>query len=187
MPRPARFTVDELLDAAAALLAADGPAAVTMSAVARAAGAPSGSMYHRFPTRPRCVANCGSAPRSGSTPGSRPHWRHRQTRRQRCVAAARYTVQWCREHPVEAQVLLTGADALGAADWPDELTSRRKRLHRALRRALAGLTADQDRVNAAVVDIPYAVVRRHLIAGQAIPASADAIVEQTARGHLIPA
>ena len=56
MPRPARFTLDELLDAAAALLAADGPSAVTMSAVARAAHAPSGSMYHRFPTR---AALCG--------------------------------------------------------------------------------------------------------------------------------
>src|SRR5258705_11938151 len=56
MPRPALFTVDELLDAAAALLAADGPAAVTMSAVARAANAPSGSMYHRFPAP---AALCG--------------------------------------------------------------------------------------------------------------------------------
>ena len=56
MPRPARFTRDELLDAAAALLAADGPSAVAMSVVARAVGAPSGSMYHRFPTR---AALCG--------------------------------------------------------------------------------------------------------------------------------
>ena len=105
---------------------------------------------------------------------------------ERCVAAARFTVQWCRDHPVEAQVLLTGADALGAADWPDELTGRRERLHRALRRNLARLTADPDRINAAVIDIPYAVVRRHLIAGRSIPASADAIVEQCARA-LIPA
>ena len=83
-------------------------------------------------------------------------------------------------------MLLTGADALGAADWPDDLTSRRKRLHRSLRRTLAGMPADLDRVNAAVVDIPYAVVRRHLAARQAIPASADVIVEQCAR-TLIPA
>lgn len=186
MPRPALFTLDGLLDAAAALLAADGPSAVTMSAVARAAGAPSGSMYHRFPTR---AALCGEL------------WLRTEERFHagvtaalatladppgRCVAAARFTVQWCRDHPVEAQVLLVGADALGAADWPDELTSRRKRLHRALRRTLAGLTADQDRVNAAVIDIPYAVVRRHLIAGQAIPASADAIVEECARALIPP-
>jgi hypothetical protein len=94
-------------------------------------------------------------------------------------------VQWCRDHPIEAQVLLTGAEALGAADWPDELARRRRRLHRALRRMLAGMPADLDRVNAAVIDIPYAVVRRHLMARQAIPASADAIVEQCARA-LIP-
>jgi AcrR family transcriptional regulator len=186
MPRPALFTVDELLDAAAALLAANGPSAVTMSAVARAAHAPSGSMYHRFPTR---AALCGEL------------WLRTEARfhagvtvalstsadpRERCVAAARFTVQWCRDHPVEAQVLLTGAHALGAADWPHELTSRRRRLHRALRRTLAGMPADVDRVNAAVIDIPYAVVRRHLIARQAIPPSADAIVEQCARTLISP-
>jgi AcrR family transcriptional regulator len=185
MPRPTLFTLDALLDAAAALLASDGPPAVTMSAVARATGAPSGSMYHRFPTR---AALCGEL------------WLRTEERfhagfiaasavstdpQERCVAAARFTVQWCREHPVEAQVLLAGADALGAADWPAELTSRRKRLHRTLRRNLGGLGADQDRVNAAVIDIPYAVVRRHLIAGQRIPASAEAIVEQCALA-LIP-
>ena len=185
MPRPPRFTIDELLDAAAALLAAGGPSAVTMSAVARAAGAPSGSMYHRFPTRAalcgelwlrteeRFHAGLGAALATSEEP---------QTR---CIAAARFTVQWCRDHPVQAQVLLTGADALGAADWPDELRSRRKRLHRGLRRSLAGMPADSARVNAAVIDIPYAVVRRHLIARQAVPASADAIVEQCARA-LIP-
>src|SRR3954470_5176231 len=102
MPRPARFTLDELLDAAAALLAAEGPSAVTMSAVARAARAPSGSMYHRFPTR---AAMCGEL------------WLRTEERfhagfmaalsahgdpQDRCVAAARFTVQWCRDRPVEA-------------------------------------------------------------------------------------
>jgi AcrR family transcriptional regulator len=186
MPRPALFTIDELLDAAATLLAADGPAAVTMSAVARAVGAPSGSMYHRFPTRAALCGELWTRTEERFHAGVTAALATSEDPQARCVAAARYTVQWCREHPVEAQVLLTGADALGAADWPDALTSRRKRLHRALRRTLAGLAADQDRVNAAVIDIPYAVVRRHLITGQAIPASADAIVEQCARA-LIPA
>ena len=74
---------------------------------------------------------------------------------------------------------------MGAADWPVELTRRRKRLHRALHAALADVSADADRVNAALIDIPYAVVRRHLIARHAIPASADPIVEDCARA-LIP-
>lgn len=56
MPRPPRFDADELLDAAVLLAAAGGPAAVTMSAVAQTVGAPSGSVYHRFPGRPALLA-----------------------------------------------------------------------------------------------------------------------------------
>jgi AcrR family transcriptional regulator len=180
VPRPARYSVDELLDAAADLLAADGPVAVTMSAVARAVGAPSGSMYHRFPTR---AALCGEL------------WTRTEERFQRgfaealgtsddatarCVAGARFTVQWCRERPAEAQVLLTGADALCRADWPAPLKARRDRVRNATRRLLAGLDADADRVHAAVVDVPYAVVRRHLVARQTIPESAEQIVRDCA-------
>ena len=186
MPRPARFTLDELLDAAAALLAADGASAVTMSAVARAAHAPSGSIYHRFPTRAALCGELWMRTEERFHAGFGAVLATSEEPQTRCVAAARFTVRWCRDHPVEAQVLLTGADALGAADWPDELRSRRKRLHRGLRRSLAGMPADLARVNAAVIDIPYAVVRRHLIARHAVPASADAIVEQCARA-LIPA
>ena len=181
MPRPALFTFDELLDAAAALLAADGPAAVTMSAVARAVRAPSGSMYHRFPTRAALCGELWLRTEERFHTGFTAALSSSADPQKRCVAAARFTVQWCREHPVEAQVLLTGADALGLTEWPDELAGRRKRLHRALRRSLAAVGADPDRVSAAVIDIPYAVVRRHLIAGQPIPASAEEIVEQCAR------
>ena len=180
MPRPARYSIDQLLDASAELLAADGPAAVTMSAVARAVGAPSGSMYHRFPTR---AALCGEL------------WMRTEERFQggfaealatsddltaRCVAGARFTVRWCRERPVEARVLLTGADALCQADWPAPLKVRRDRVRGATRRLLAMLDADADRVHAAVIDVPYAVVRRHLVARQTIPESAEAIVRDCA-------
>jgi AcrR family transcriptional regulator len=181
MPRPARYTVDELLDAAAELLAADGPAAVSMSAVARAAGAPSGSMYHRFPTR---AALCGALwirTEERFHEGFTAALSSSDEPQARCVAGARFTVQWCRDHPNEAQVLLVGADALGLTEWPQELVARRTRLHRKLRRTVAGLHSDLDRVNAALIDIPYAVVRRHLLSGTAIPAGADAIVEDCAR------
>ncbi|MEU1430874.1 helix-turn-helix domain-containing protein [Nocardia sp. NPDC005746] len=69
-------------------LAESGPAAVTMSAVARAAGASNGSVYHRFPERVRALsgtgqgaqpqpdskaegqdlADCSSSPRSSGSP-----------------------------------------------------------------------------------------------------------------------
>jgi AcrR family transcriptional regulator len=186
MPRPARYTTDELLDAAAALLDQDGPAAVTMLAVARAVGAPSGSIYHRFPTR---AALCGQL------------WMRTEERfltgfiatvgtprdaQQRCVAGAVFTVQWCRAHPSEAKVLLVGADALGADEWPEEVRAHQRCLRRRLRAVLTGIHADADRVSAAVIDIPYAVVRRHLVAGRAVPAGVDAIVSDCAKALIPP-
>lgn len=186
MPRPARYTVDVLLDAAAELLAADGPAAVTMSAVARATGAPSGSVYHRFPTR---AALCGElwvrteerfqeAFVEALTSGDDPQ--------QRCVAAALSVVAWCREHPVEAQVLLAGPDELGLHEWPEPLSGRRKRLQRKLRKVLNDIPEDAGRISAALIDVPYAVVRRHLRARQPVPAGADTIVADCARALISP-
>ena len=186
MPRPARYSVDTLLDVAAELLAAEGPSAVTMSAVARAAGAPSGSVYHRFPTR---AALCGEL------------WARTEERfqealidalsegrgaQQRCVAGALRIVQWCRENSTEAQVLLAGPHELGLGDWPDPIAGRRKRLQRKLRKAMAGLPDEEGRVSAAVIDVPGAIVRRHLRARQSIPASADTIVADCARALIPP-
>jgi AcrR family transcriptional regulator len=186
MPRPARYTADALLDAAAELLAADGPAAVTMSAVARSTGAPSGSVYHRFPTR---GALCGEL-------WVRTEERFQQELiqalsrdgdpQQRCVAGALRVVQWCREYPVEAQVLLAGPDDLGPGEWPDTVTGRRKRLQRKLRKVLAELPGDSGRVSAAIMDVPYAIVRRHLRARQVIPAGADDIVVDCAKALIAP-
>ncbi|MGE2832350.1 TetR/AcrR family transcriptional regulator [Mycobacterium sp. SMC-4] len=186
MPRPARYTVDDLLDAAAELLAVEGPAAVTMSAVARACGAPSGSVYHRFPSR---AALCGEL------------WLRTEERfqtellaalgepgdaQQRCVDGARQVLTWCREHPAEAQVLLTGPAQLGLAEWPDALSNRRKRLQRKLRKTFGELGDDVNRVSAALIDVPLAMVRRAQRPRQAVPAGADEIVEDCARALISP-
>ncbi|MBX7433058.1 TetR/AcrR family transcriptional regulator [Mycobacterium sp. Y57] len=186
MPRPARYTVDVLLDAAADLLAADGPAAVTMSAVARATGAPSGSVYHRFPTRSALCGELWVRTEEQFQQGLVEALASAEEPQQRCVAGALHVVTWCRENPVAAQVLLAGPDALDLADWPEPISRRRKSLQRRLRTALAGIPDDAGRRSAALLDVPYAVVRRHLRAGQAIPAGADAIVVDCARA-LIPA
>jgi hypothetical protein len=52
---------------------------------------------------------------------------------------------------------------------------------RTVNRLLADLDAEPDRLSAALVDVPYAVVRRHLVARQRIPETADAIVEDCVR------
>jgi AcrR family transcriptional regulator len=181
MARPARYSVDELLDAAAVLLADDGPAAVSMSAVARAVGAPSGSIYHRFPTRAALCGELWMRTEERFQGGFADALASPGATTERCVAAARFTVQWCREHPVEARVLLAGADALDRTAWPEPVAARRRRLHRSVNRLLAELDVDPDRLSAALIDVPYAVVRRHLVAGQRIPETADVIVEDCVR------
>lgn len=186
MPRPARFTVDLLLDAAAAIAAADGAAAVTVSAVARAVGAPSGSMYHRFPSRTALCGELWMRTEERFQNGLIAVLERPGGRQERVAAGALYTVQWCRDHPDDAQVLLAGADAFCRSEWPPDLEQRRKLLHRRMIRQLRDMGGPVERVTAALVDIPSAVVRRHLAARSRIPAAADGIVEDCAR-VLVPA
>ena len=51
MARPARFTEQDLLRAATEVAAERGPAGATVAAIAKAAGAPTGSLYYRFASR----------------------------------------------------------------------------------------------------------------------------------------
>lgn len=55
MARPQKYSVDDLLDAAAAAVQAHGRA-VTLQQVAQTAGAPMGSLYHRFDSRDDLLA-----------------------------------------------------------------------------------------------------------------------------------
>src|SRR5580658_8555105 len=56
MVRGSKFDPAEFVDAALVLLSEGGPTAVTMTAIARRSGAPTGSIYHRFPSRSAVVA-----------------------------------------------------------------------------------------------------------------------------------
>jgi AcrR family transcriptional regulator len=191
MPRPARHDRDSLLDAAAALAAARGPAAVTMAEVGRVAGAPSGSVYHRFPSRAALLADLRLrtvgrfhegflAALRGEDPVSA------------AAAAARHVVEWARAHPDEAGVLLYAAADFAADSWPSEARERERELRGELERALGRLARrlglrgrdGRERLLVATVDVPYAVVRRHLRTTTPIPDSAGRLVSVTARALL---
>src|SRR5262245_382938 len=51
MSRTSEYDADQILTAAGRLIAASGPGGATIGAIARAVGAPTGSIYHRFPSR----------------------------------------------------------------------------------------------------------------------------------------
>lgn len=183
MARPAKFTDDEILDAALRQVT-DG-AGATVAGIAAAVGAPTGSIYHRFPSRDVLVARLWLRTVAQFQDGlvavlaeqdPADAGRH----------AVRYFLEWTRDHPVEAQLLLLHRrDDLLADGWPDEVRERAAAvaeqfddaLRDYTRRRLGSLSQDaQRRAAFAVVDIPFAAVRRHLAAGEAPPPMLDDLV-----------
>jgi AcrR family transcriptional regulator len=187
MGRPAKHDAEKLLDAAAAIVAAEGPAAVTMVAVARRAGVPSGSLYHRFPTRPALMGELWLRTVRRFQVGWLEALRGDEPIAA-LVAAARHVVAWSRRNRDEAWLLLHGANEFAQADWPaatrraiEQQQRDAEAALRAVATALGGGRDTLDRVILAVVDIPYAVVRRRLRAGDPISRRAEALVEESVR------
>jgi AcrR family transcriptional regulator len=185
MPMPNRYSADGLLDAALALFAEGGLHAVTMAGAARAVGAPSGSLYHRFAGRPALVASL---------------WLRAVDRFQdgyldalscpdpvlAAHQAAGQVLRWVREHPVEALLLLThGPDDVIGPDTPVELVARheagRERLDDALARLGRSFLGEVSptRLRFALIDLPYAAVRPYLHQGQPIPTEIDELIAET--------
>jgi AcrR family transcriptional regulator len=192
MGRPARFDADQLVDVALTLAAEGGPEAVTMAAVAERAGAPSGSVYHRFAGRPALLAALWLRTVERFQASYLAALGSEGDAREAAAAAAREVVAYSRAHPDEAAVLLHGATAFGSADWPPEALARGLAHARAVDEAVGALAArlgergvaGRERVTLAVVDVPYAIVRRHLRAGGLVPPRAQAAAGDAAAAVL---
>lgn len=186
MARPPRFDTGRLLDAAVRLAAAGGPAAVTMSAVAQAVGAPSGSVYHRFAGRSALLAEVWLRTVEDFQAGYLAALDADPDSRRAARAAARHVVAWSRAHPPEATLLLHGAEEFGRAGWSEEHRERGDRGNQRVYGALGALgealgvtgPQGQDRIALALIDLPLAVVRRHLRAGRELPPHAEDLAEE---------
>jgi AcrR family transcriptional regulator len=186
MVRPPRFDTEQLLDAAVRLTAAGGPPAVTMSAVAHAVGAPSGSVYHRFAGRTALLAEVWLRTVERFQDGYQTVLMRHSDPHEAARAAARHVVAWSRANPDEAALLLYGAADFGRANWSEEHIRRADQGNErvltslgALAQAL-GATDEQsrERVALALVDLPLSLVRRHLRAGEPLPPYAEDLTEE---------
>ncbi len=184
MGRKPRYTDDLFIDAALQIVSMEGPSGLTMAAVARRAKAPVGSVYHRFPSKDVLVAELWLRTVESFQEGFL-----KLLKQGNGSGAAMYTPRWVRQHFNEARLLLLHRrDELMTGDWPDKLTDRTYRLAGQLERCLEEFTqgclgeATDDnlqRMLFALIDVPYAAVKRYLQAGQSPPAIVDELVCET--------
>ena len=170
MGEPARFAEDLILDAALRVVADGGPPAATIAAIADELGAPIGSIYHHFRSRDQVLAHLWIRTVRRFQEG---FVRVLQTGPVEEVPL--FVTRWCREHLPEARVLVLFRREDLAVSWPDDLGKALATLEDPVEAAVAGAArrrygvADArstGRIVFAVIDLPYAVVRRHLAEGE---------------------
>lgn len=163
-----KHTSDAILDAVRSLLLDGGPRAATIAAISSVSGAPAGTLNHRFGNREAIMSatwlravkhfheHAFSALHSSAEPVDI------------AVALALSVPAFARAHPDDARLLLSlrSADVLGA-DAAATLHTMNEPLFTAMRdltRAIYRRTDARcrDRLMRAVVDLPYAAVRRHM-------------------------
>ncbi|MDY6807832.1 MAG: TetR/AcrR family transcriptional regulator [Actinomycetota bacterium] len=170
MGRKPRFSTDEILDAALAIVIESGPAAATATAVGKVIGAPSGSIYHRFAGRDELMARLWLRTIVRYQEGFVAAVRLADTA-EAARAAVAHCFDWTATHPGESALLLQYDKRDLLNSWPDTLAAELTAHNHATREAVRAYarrrfgSADaevMDRVTFALVDLPYAAVRRHL-------------------------
>ncbi|MGH3958424.1 TetR family transcriptional regulator [Mycobacterium sp.] len=169
MAPPRKHQTDVILDAARALVLADGPRAASVAAIAKASGAPPGTLYHRFGNRNGILTAAWL--RALERFQARAMAADADSAVASAVAMAVAAVGFARELPADARLLLTirPGDLLDGepdAAFSGTLAAMNAPLLQRVRhfaRQLYGRSDARsiDAVTRAVVDLPYAVVRRH--------------------------
>jgi AcrR family transcriptional regulator len=188
MPRLPEYDADQIVTAAGRLIAANGPGAATIGAIARAVGAPIGSIYHRFRSRDVLLAQVWLRAATAfqtefvrRLAGSPP--------RQAGLAAALYMAQRVREKPREARLLLVHRrEDFVDRGWPPGLSRQARGLACHIDDALEDfcrrLTGRAEArtvriVTFAAVEAPFAAVRRHVAANESPPPIVDDLIRVT--------
>jgi AcrR family transcriptional regulator len=168
-----------MLDAARDLLLGEGSRSATIEAIADVSGAPTGSIYHRFGSRDELIARLwiravyrSQASFIAALEG--------EDAKEAALAAAMSIIDFCEEHPADAQLLVAFrrgdlVKAIPKGTLADDLETLNRPVERAvvqLARRLYGSRsrAALDRTLLATFDLPYGAARRYLITGAPLPA-----------------
>jgi AcrR family transcriptional regulator len=182
----AKFTHDDFLDAALAVVAERGVTGVTVASVSKRLGAPTGSFYHRFASRDVLLGSLWLRAVLEFQTGVRAALETADG-----LAAALHTPAWVRKNPDRARLLLLHdrKDFLHG-DWPQELRERVAFMNESLdsgaRRWARAIFGKEGRVEVRLAqflisELPVTVVRQHLLRGERAPALVDDIIRTTYR------
>lgn len=191
MAPPRKHETDAILDATRALVLTAGPRAASVAAIAKASGAPAGTLYHRFGNRDGVVIAAWlraldrfqqrALAAAGGTPLAQ------------AAAMASAAVGFARKLPDDARLLLTIrpadlVDSQSDTDFRGTLAAMNAPLTQRMRELCHQLYGTDepralDAVYRAVSDLPYAVVRRHAH-DDPLPDWLEADVEAAARALL---
>ena len=168
-----------MLDAARDLLLGEGSRSATIEAISDISGAPTGSIYHRFGSRDELIARLWI----------RAVYRSQASfiaalegvdAKEAALAAAMSIIDFCEEHPADAQLLVAfRREDLVQAIPKGRLADELETLNRPVERAVVQLAhrlygsrsrAALDRTLLATFDLPYGAARRYLITGTPLPA-----------------
>jgi AcrR family transcriptional regulator len=178
MTRQTQHLAEDILDAARGLVLDRGVQAATVDAIVRQSRAPVGSLYHRFGSRDRLMAELWLRAVRRSQATFLAAAAHADAE-QAAVDAALSIYDFVRQYPADARLLASfrREDLLRDARSP-RLIRELKELNRPLEDAVTSLarrlfgkatrrTAEQTVL--AVIDIPMGAIRRHLLAGSDVP------------------
>ena len=183
MARPA-FDHADFLDAALALVAERGPSAATIAAVTERLRAPTGSFYHRFPSRDALLGELWLKTVLAFQQGVEAALAVGDG-----LAAALHTPIWVREHLDEGCLLLLyHRDDFVHGDWPpklqQEVAAHAERSRASLQKFATSKfgRAGPDELRRAqfvLAEVPVSAVRQHLRRREPPPPIVDELIRTT--------
>jgi AcrR family transcriptional regulator len=189
MSRRAKFSEAQILDATASLVAANGPSAATIAAIGALLKAPSGSIYHRFPSRDTLLGRLWLSKAAFFQNRFAEALSSRSEPVEAGLAAALALPRSVRLDLAAARImLLHRREDFLSAEWPVDMRAEAGRLRRQLDNALRDISQRLfGRASArnlrlatfATLDVPYAAVRRHVAANEAPPGYVDDFITLT--------
>jgi AcrR family transcriptional regulator len=188
MPRALKFDTEQILTAASRIIAMQGPAAATIGAIAQAVNAPIGSIYHRFDSRDVMLAEVWLRA-AAAFQSAFCAWLSGTPAYEAGLSAALYLAQRVREQPQEARLLLLHRrEDFVDRGWPDTMSRRAEQLQSHIDREVRAFSRRLCRrvdartiriVTYAVIEAPFAAVRRHVAAHESPPPAVDALIRVT--------